>query len=103
MIEIFRAIFQPEVLVFMIPISAIVGGFYYNIQKLKLQNGGMNPQNMLTNDELRRIRETLDQNRQLQERVQNLETIITSLDKEMPLPKIDDASRVKEIVNKLEK
>ena len=100
--ELFRAIFQPEVLVFLIPISAIVGGFYYKIQKLKLQNGGMNPQNMLTNDELRQIRESLNQNRQLNERVQNLETIVTSLDKESSL-RVDDATRVKEMINKLDK
>lgn len=103
MIEIARAIFQPEVLIFLIPISAIVGAYYYKIQKLKLESGGMNPQNALTNDELRRIRETLDQNKQLQERVQNLETIITSLDREIPISKIDDASRVKDMINKLEK
>lgn len=42
--------------------------------------------NALSADELRRIRETLEQNKQLQERVQNLEVIVTSLDRKIPLP-----------------
>jgi division protein CdvB (Snf7/Vps24/ESCRT-III family) len=103
MIELIKAIFQPEVLVFLIPISAILGSFYYKIQKLKLQGGIADPKNALNAEELHRLRETLDQNRLLHERVQNLETIITSLDKETTFNKLDDATYVKEIINKLEK
>ncbi|MCU0390191.1 MAG: hypothetical protein MUE81_03665 [Thermoflexibacter sp.] len=95
MIEIIQAIFQPKIIailmVFSIPLSAIIGGFYFNIQKLKLKQGG----SKLSEEEVKLLKETLSQNQQLTERVSNLETVIMNLDQELTLLKGYDIDSIK--------
>jgi hypothetical protein len=80
--EIIRTIFHPAVIiplsVMAIPISAIIGHYYLKIQKLKLSRGaGLTPEQALY------IQRTYAENQELKERVANLETIITGLDKDL--------------------
>ncbi len=86
----------------MIPISAIVGGYWVKIKKMELEKNSLSPE---TTQKLQRV---LEQNEQLRQRVENLEAIITSLDKELlALRPLDDAAenqqKVQYIVNKLKK
>jgi hypothetical protein len=86
-------------IVFSIPLSAIIGSFYLKSQKLKLQN-----KSGLANEDLLLLKRSLESNQNVQERLQNLETIITSLDKEiLALKTQDDALRVKEIASEIKK
>ncbi|TAE70611.1 MAG: hypothetical protein EAZ85_11710 [Bacteroidetes bacterium] len=100
-LEIIRAIFRPDVIapimIFSIPISAILGSFYYKLQKLKIQNRvGLAP------EDLDLLRQSLAESKNMNERVKNLETIITSLDKEiLALKAEDDAQRVKTLAEKV--
>ncbi len=100
-LEIVRAIFQPEIIapimIFSIPISAILGSYYYKLQKLKIQNKiGLAP------EDLDLLRQSLAEGKNLNERVKNLETIITSLDKEiLALKADDDSQRVKTLAEKV--
>ncbi len=97
MVELFRAIFQPEVLIFLIPLSIIIGHYYLKSQKLRLGIGeGVRP------EDIKLLKENIAQNNQLNERVKNLETIITSLDKEiLSLKAQDDAAHVRELASKV--
>jgi hypothetical protein len=103
MIEIIKHILHPEVIIpimiFLIPISAILGRFYYKVQKLKMGHKAG-----LSAKDLALLHNTLEQNKNLNERVKNLETIITSLDKEiLALKAQDDAESVKKIAEKIKK
>jgi uncharacterized protein YlxW (UPF0749 family) len=94
--------FLIPILALMIPISAIVGGYWVKIKKMELEKNSLSPE---TTQKLQRV---LEQNEQLRQRVENLEAIITSLDKELlALRPLDDAAenqqKVQYIVNKLKK
>lgn len=79
MLEIIQAIFRPEVLGPMIPIVGITGGllYSYNIRKLKIKSQSID------SDDLRMLHQVLHENQEVNERLANLEAIITSLDKEL--------------------
>jgi Phage shock protein B len=80
MLDLFQTIFNPKVIaiiaVFSIPVSAIWATYKYKIEQLRLKKGAES----LNNEELALLKSTLAHNKQLEERVRNLETIITSLD-----------------------
>lgn len=79
--EIVRIIFSPKVLVilmvFSIPLAAIVGSFYLKAQKLKLQAGGIKQEDVLL------LKKTISENQDLKKRVENLEAIVTAIDKDV--------------------
>lgn len=95
--DIFAALLRPEVMVFMIPITAIVGGIYYNLQKLKYTQG-------LQEGEKQVLIGIKQENQEIKDRLKNLESIITSMDKELLALKSEDeqnTQRVKEISDRL--
>ncbi|MDX2304426.1 MAG: hypothetical protein NW226_16590 [Microscillaceae bacterium] len=101
MFDVIRLIFRPEVLVFLIPITAIIGGFYITALKIKVRQ---NPS--ISDDEKRVIATVIHENQEIKERLSNLESIITSMDKEiLMLKSADDAQinqqRVKELSEKM--
>lgn len=66
-----------------IPLSAIIGSYYIKIKKLKAQGG-------LSEDDMQRIQGVLRENKDLKERVNNLETIVTEMDAQLrQLPEAD--------------
>ncbi len=76
--EIFHLIFRPEVMVFMIPISAIVGGVYLSSLKVKAKM----MTSSLNNEERKMLGQVMQENQELKERLANLEDIVTSIDQE---------------------
>lgn len=103
--SLFHLIFRPEVIVFFVPISAILGGFYYAVQKMKYKqmgDGGMTQEDKLL------MAAVLKENAEIKQRLQNLESIITSMDKEiLALKTFDDENinqqRVKELSDKMKR
>jgi len=71
-------IFRPEVMVFMIPISGIVGGVYLSSLKIKAKMLSGN----LSNEEKQILIQVSNENKELKKRLANLEDIVTSLDQE---------------------
>ena len=63
-------------IVMSVPLSAIIGSYYYKIEKLKLNKSQSAP-----TEERQLLKQLLAQNLELKERVQNLETIVTELDR----------------------
>ncbi len=61
-----------------VPLSAIIGNYYYKTKKLELQNGGGTG---VPSEERQLLKQLLAQNLELKERVQNLEIIVTELDR----------------------
>ena len=80
---------NPGVLAMLIPISAIVGAFYISALKIKAK---MNPG--ITDDEKRAIAAVMNENDEIKERLANLESIITSMDKEILQLKAADETQV---------
>jgi hypothetical protein len=80
-----EAVLRPEVIapfmVFSIPLAAIIGSFYYKIQKMKLEKGGGG--SSMTDEERLLVKRLINDNVEMRDRVENLEAIITSLDKEL--------------------
>lgn len=61
-----------------VPLSAIIGSYYYKIQKLKMQSGGGQG---LPTEERQLLKQLMAQNLELKERVKNLETIAVEHDR----------------------
>jgi hypothetical protein len=61
-----------------VPLSAIIGNYYYKTKKLELQSGGGVG---IPSEERQLLKQLLAQNLELKERVQNLEIIVTELDR----------------------
>lgn len=102
MIELLQTIFNPKVIgilaVFSIPVSGIWAIYKYKIEQLRFKKSTEG----LNSGEITLLKATLTHNKQLEERVKNLETIITSLDSEMNILKSqDDTERVRQIVSKI--
>lgn len=76
MIEIIQAIFQPQVLVFLIPIAGIMGGVYLKAQKIKAGK-------RLDKQDKELLEKLIEENNTLRGRVDNLESIVTGLDDEL--------------------
>jgi len=60
-----------------VPLSAIIGSYYHKIEKLKIDRG----QGSMPSEERQLLKQVLAQNLELKGRVQNLETIVTDLDR----------------------
>ncbi|MCU0446339.1 MAG: hypothetical protein MUE85_15640 [Microscillaceae bacterium] len=79
--EIFARLFSPEVIVpmmiFAIPLSAVIGSFYLKVQKLKLEKG-----NSMGEREMRFLQQTYLENQEMKQRIANLEEIVTSMDRD---------------------
>lgn len=85
MIEIIQAVFRPEVLIFLIPITGIIGGVYLKAQKLKVAK-------KLDSEDKRLLEKVLKENDTLKTRIDNLESIVTGLDDELLTLKTDKVS-----------
>ncbi|MBC8109877.1 MAG: hypothetical protein H7Y04_02325 [Verrucomicrobia bacterium] len=91
------------ILALLIPIIAIVGGYIVKIIQLQSQSG-----QGLSGEDKKRLDLLVAQNTEMKERVENLETIITSLDKELlalqptQLNNYQIQKKVEELANKLE-
>lgn len=101
--EILRLIFNPAVVWVFIPIIAIGGKYYAEIRKAKYQ--ALAKQG-LSDEDKQILKELALQNSNLNERVESLEEIITSMDKELiALGKQQQSEnqqqRVKEIADKM--
>lgn len=59
-----------------IPLSAILGAYYIKLKKIKAQGA-------LSNKDMERIQHVLQENKELKERVNNLETIVTEIDSQL--------------------
>lgn len=59
-----------------VPLSAIIGSYYYKIQKLKVQSGQAMP-----TEERQLLKQLLAQNLELKDRMKNLESIVVELDR----------------------
>ncbi|WP_299461112.1 hypothetical protein [uncultured Microscilla sp.] len=93
--DLISAIFRPEVMVFLVPITAIAGHYFYRAQKLKVGN-------QLSGEERKMLSHVMNENENLTNRVENLESIITGLDKELLQIKVsEDAKEVEDKVRKL--
>lgn len=67
----------PAILALSIPIIAIVGYYYTRIKELELNKKG------ISEKDLEILQKIGEENEQLRQRVENLEQIITSMDKEL--------------------
>lgn len=88
------------ILALSIPIVAIVGYYYTRIKEIEFNKKG------LSEKDLEILRKTSEENEQLRQRVENLEQIITSLDKDLlalrpPSNSQNLQQQVEEIVRKL--
>lgn len=92
--DLISAIFRPEVMVFMVPITAIAGHYFYRAQKLKAEG-------QISGEERKMLSHVVHENENLRERVESLESIITGLDKE--LLQITANESAKEIEDKVRK
>ena len=67
----------PAILALSIPIIAIVGYYYMRIKELELSKKG------ISEKDLEILQKISEENEQLRQRVENLEQIITGMDKEL--------------------
>lgn len=67
---------HPAVLAMLIPLSAIIGAFYIKGQKIKAQQG-------LSKEDKEILLRIVKDNEEMRDRIENLEGIITSMDKEL--------------------
>lgn len=78
-------------IVMSIPLSAIIGSYFMKYKKMQLDQGG------LTNEDKLKIDKIVNENQQLRERVGNLESIVTTFDKELLMLKVADDNETDKI------
>ena len=93
------------IMIFMIPIIAIISGTYIKNQELKLKNMEQSP---LDKETILQLKQAVEDNEALQERVKNLEYIITSMDESIlqlhAADRMDDAAdKVTKLADKIKK
>lgn len=71
-------------MIFGIPLSAIIGSYYLKAKKLAMQKN-----TKLTNDDEKKIKMLLAENDNLRHRIENLEEIVSDVD----MPKIGEAGK----------
>ena len=99
MIEILEMILKPSVVWVFVPITAIVGGL---ITGVKIEQIKARKQKGLSDEEVEALKNLAYKNEELTERVESLEAIITSMDKELlALKANDDAQLNKQKVKEL--
>ena len=74
-----------------IPLSAIIGAYILKYKRMQLDKGG------LTNEDKLKIDKILNENQQLRGRVENLESIVTTFDKELLMLKTADDNETDKI------
>jgi hypothetical protein len=85
------------VMVFSIPLSVIIGGYYYKLQKMKMEQGGSED----SSDLRKQVGNLLAENEDIKERLKNLEYIISDegkridLDYEKEQIRIDEQNKFK--------
>jgi hypothetical protein len=88
MTELLQQLLTPKLIIpmmiFAIPLSAIIGTFYFKIQKLKLEKGGA-----MSSDEKQLLYKTYQENQELKRRVADLEAIVTSLDNQLEFKNLE--------------
>ncbi len=90
MFDLLEKLIHPSVIWVLIPITAIIGGLYYDLQKKRYEVLGENP--LLSPDDIEAINQMARTNQKLAERVENIETIITSIDPDLLALKGSDES-----------
>lgn len=103
MLDLFRIIFNPATLALMIPVIAVGSSMYYVIRKQELK---AKIKANLSSEEKQMVRRLVQNNQELNERMANLESIITSLDKDLLALKAsnetdENKQKVKEISQRL--
>jgi len=93
------------IMIFMIPIIAIISGTYIKNQELKLKNLEQSP---VDKETILQLKQAVEDNEALQERVKNLEYIITSMDESIlqlhAADRMDDAAdKVTKLADKIKK
>jgi len=93
------------IMIFMIPIIAILSGTYIKNQELKLKNLEQSP---VDKETILQLKQAVEDNEALQERVKNLEYIITSMDESIlqlhAADHMDDAAdKVTKLADKIKK
>ena len=78
-------------MIFAIPLAAVIGSYFIKYKKLMLDQGG------LTNEDKLKIDKILNENQQLRGRVENLESIVTTFDKELLMLKASDDNETEKI------
>lgn len=102
-IDVLKQLFSPSVVWVLIPITAIIGGM---ITSVRLEQIKARKQKGLSDEELETLKRLAYKNEELTERVESLEAIITSMDKELLALKANDdklfnKQKVKEISEKM--
>lgn len=79
------------IMIFSIPLAAVIGSYAIKYKKLLLDQGG------ITNEDKLKIDKILNENQQLRGRVENLESIVTTFDKELLMLKASDDNETEKI------
>ncbi len=82
--------------VFSVPVSAIVGGYYYKIKKLEANRG-------LSQQEQHQLNMILQENEELRQRIENIEVIVSSADLDLLTAgaSTEDITRIKNTVSRV--
>jgi len=79
--QLIRYILSPEVIIpmmiFAIPLIAVIGGIFFKTQKLKLEKGGK-----MSEREMMFLQQTYAENQELKQRMANLEEIVINMDRD---------------------
>lgn len=79
------------IMIFSIPLAAVICSYAIKYKKLLLDQGG------LTNEDKLKIDKIVNENQQLRGRVENLESIVTTFDKELLMLKASDDNETEKI------
>ena len=82
--------------VFSVPVSAIVGGYYYKIKKLDVARG-------LGQQEQQQLNLIMQENEELRQRLENVEVIVSSADLDILTAgaSMEDITRIKNTVSQV--
>jgi cell division protein FtsB len=92
----------PAILALCIPLVAIIGGYYVKIKQMNLdKNGGSGGIDFKDKQQFNQI---LKENQDLRKRIENLEGIVTSLDKEfITIRPVNDTEEITKQIEALAK
>lgn len=82
--------------VFSVPVSAIVGGYYYKIKKLEVAR-------RLSQQEQQQLNMIMQENEELRQRLENVEVIVSSADLDILTAgaSMEDITRIKNTVSQV--
>jgi chlorite dismutase len=82
--------------VFSVPVSAIVGGYYYKLKKLEVER-------RLGQQEQQQLNRILQDNEELRQRLENIEVIVASADMDLLTAgaSMEDITRIKNTVSQV--